>query len=83
MQQVSRDAKTFFSQYVKIAAEVAAIQQLALCTTLGSIVVYTSVIYINLVTFFVKISEIAMTKLTCIHFLLVESLIFHLDIGST
>ena len=47
MQQVSRDAKTFFSQYVKIAAEVAAIQQLALCTTLGSIVVYTSVVYMR------------------------------------
>ena len=39
--------KDFFSQYVKIAAEVAAIQQLALCTTLGSIVVYTSVVYMR------------------------------------
>ena len=37
--------KDFFSQYVKIAAEVAAIQQLALCTTLGSIVVYICDIY--------------------------------------
>ena len=38
---------------------------------------------VNLVTFFVKISEIAMTKLTGIHFLLVESQIFQINIGST
>jgi len=37
----------------------------------------------NLVTFFMEISEIVMAKLTCICFLLVESQIFHIDIGST
>ena len=50
---------------------------------LGKVAFYNKVISSNLVTFFVKISEIAMTKLTCIHFLLVESQIFHIDIGST
>ena len=37
----------------------------------------------NLVTFFVKISEIAMAKLTCISFPLVESQSFRVDAGVT
>ena len=38
---------------------------------------------VNLVTFFVKISEIAMATLTNMHFLLVESQVFLVNIGWT
>ena len=44
---------------------------------------YSYLMHSNLVTFFVKISEIAMATLTNMHFLLVESQVFLVNIGWT
>ena len=44
---------------------------------------YSTIIHSNLVTFFVKISEIAMEKLTLISFRLVESQTSCVYVGST